>query len=378
MNEQSPRRVALVAAYPHAYGGTERGLQLLANGLLERGWLVNVLAPTTGVATDRFRAAGLSVDVVQAPASLRVYGRATTGRRALVAAAALAPYWARLRRRLRGTDVVHAFTQRAVLLVGPAARLAGARLVWHVGGAEPSRTLNHAAARLADAVIAVSPSAALDLPAAARPVVIRNAADPAAFEAADGADAATDGVHVVCAARLTPEKGVDVLVRATALLARDIAGLRVLVLGGRQEGHEAHEAQLVALAERLGVADNVCFAGFVEQPFRRWAGARVYVQPSRTEGVPLAVTEAMASGLPVVATAVGGMPELLDEGRAGRLVPPDDPEALAAAVRAVLGDPVEAARLARAGRSRVEADYTVTAMVDGVEAVYRRLLVGRS
>src|SRR5947207_2343316 len=86
----------------------------------------------------------------------------------------------------------------------------------------------------------------------------------------------TGGRLVACAARLTPEKGVDVLVRAAALLCADVPDLRVLVLGGTQEGHEAHAAELTRLATELGVADAVCFAGFVEHPFEGWAGARVY------------------------------------------------------------------------------------------------------
>src|SRR5206468_1698503 len=169
--------------------------------------------------------------------------------------------------------------------------------------AEPSAALNHVGAWLASAVIAVSPSAAEALPAGTKPIVVHNAADPAAFAVSTRP---AEGVDVVCAARLTPEKGVDVLLRAAALLKGDVADLRVLVLGGTQAGHEGYRAELDDLARRLGVADAVCFGGFVDQPFGRWAGARVYVQPSRTEGLPLAVTEAMASGLPVVATAVGG------------------------------------------------------------------------
>jgi hypothetical protein len=366
-----PGRVAFFAAYPHVYGGTERGLQLLALGLQARGWDVEILVPAPGPVAERFDAAGLRVDVVEAPAALLVYGRGTRGRRALSAAGALPGYWDRLRRRLRATDVVHAFTQRAMTLAGPPARAAGAQLVWHVGGTEPTKALNHLAARLANAVVAVSPSAAAALPAAAHPVVVGNAADPAAFESVP---ARATGIHVACAARLTPEKGVDVLLRASAIVKRDVPDLRVLVLGDTQAGYEAYRDELVALADRLGVAETVCFAGFVEEPFRRWAGARVYVQPSRTEGLPLAVAEAMASGLPVVATAVGGVPDLLDGGRAGRLVPAEDPEALAAAIGDLLGDPEAAARLARAGQARVEASYTVDRMVDGVEAVYLRLL----
>jgi glycosyltransferase involved in cell wall biosynthesis len=183
-----------------------------------------------------------------------------------------------------------------------------------------------------------------------------------------------DGFHLACAARLTPEKGIDVLVRATALLRRDVPDLRVLVLGGTQAGHEAYGEELVRLAGDLRVDSAVCFKGFVDQPFRSWAGSRVYVQPSRREGFGLAVAEAMASGLPVVATAVGGLTDVLDGGRAGVLVAPDDPRALADGVKALLDDPARAERLAAAGRARAATEYTVDAMVDRVEAVYDRLL----
>ena len=178
----------------------------------------------------------------------------------------------------------------------------------------------------------------------------------------------------MCAARLIEDKGVDVLVRATDLLRRDIPQVRVLVLGDAQEGHESYQAEVRRLVDELRVSDAMCFKGFVDDPFAHWAGARVYVQPSRREGFGLAVAEAMASGLPVVASAVGGLPDVVGHGSAGVLVPPDDPQALADAVKALLDDPVEASRLAKAGRARVEAEYSVDAMVDGVEAVYRSLI----
>ena len=125
-----------------------------------------------------------------------------------------------------------------------------------------------------------------------------NAVDAAAFEPSPAAPGAA--FHVACAARLTPEKGVDVLVQAAALVRRDVPDLRVLVLGGIQAGHETYWAELLRLTTQLGLSDVVCFDGFVEQPFERWAGTHLYVQPSRHEGFGLAVAEAMAGGLPVV------------------------------------------------------------------------------
>jgi glycosyltransferase involved in cell wall biosynthesis len=366
-----PGRVVFFAAYPHTFGGTERALELLAPGLAERGWTVEVVLPISGPVADHLAAAGVDVDVVQAPPSLLVYGRATRGRRGAVAAAALPAYWARVHRRVRGADVVHAFAQRGIVLAGPPARLAGVPLVWHVGGSDPGRFLNTAAIRMASAVIAVSRSAAEALPASTGVDVVPNAVDPRAFGVAKTFPSA--GFDAACAARLTPEKGVDVLVRATALLRADAPNLRVLVLGAVQTGHEAYAAELTRLAEQLGVADAVCFAGFADRPYERWAGARVYVQPSRREGFGLAAVEAMASGVPVVATSVGGLVDVVEGGRAGVLVPPDDPRALAGGIKRLLDDPGEAQRLARAGRERAASHYTVGRMVDGVEAVYRRL-----
>jgi glycosyltransferase involved in cell wall biosynthesis len=241
-----------------------------------------------------------------------------------------------------------------------------------VGGAEPGPVLNRVAARAADAVIAVSRSAASGLPKSARPAIVPNAVDPAAFDTVDAAS--SDRFHVACAARLTLEKGVDVLVRAAALVRRDVADLRVLVLGGTQAGHEAYWAELLHITAELGLSEVVCFAGFVERPFEAWAGARVYVQPSRQEGFGLAVAEAMAGGLPIVASAVGGLAEVLDDGRAGVLVRPDDPQALAEAITTLLNDPLRAEQLASAGRARAVTEYTVDRMVDGVEAVYQGVL----
>ena len=364
-----PGRIVFFAAYPHTYGGNERGLELLATGLRARGWAVEVLFPSEGEVPERFRTGGIPVDTIEAPPALRVYGRATTGGRAVRAAAALPVYWARLRQRMRRADVVHTFAQRGFLLAGPAARLARVPLVWQIGGADPGRAVNEAAARTANAVIAVSEAAAQSLPRAARTHVVPVAVEPAAFDPPPFHEA--EGVHVVTVARLTPEKGVDVLVRAAADLHGRIPGLRVVVLGGVQDGHEAYAAELASLAADLGVAEAVSFRGAVDQPFRHWGGARIYVQPSRREGFGLAAAEAMASGLPVVASRVGGLLEVV--GDAGVLVTPEDPQALADAVAALLDDPDRAVHLAAAGRERAAATYTVDRMVDGVEAVYRAL-----
>jgi glycosyltransferase involved in cell wall biosynthesis len=104
--------------------------------------------------------------------------------------------------------------------------------------------------------------------------------------------------------------------------------------------------------------------------------AHVFVMSSRWEGSPLAIIEAMMSGLPVVATKVGGVPEIVSEHETGLLVPPGDPEALAAAVKRILDEPSLAYRMGQAGRRRALACFTEARMVAETNALYARVLVG--
>ena len=99
----------------------------------------------------------------------------------------------------------------------------------------------------------------------------------------------------------------------------------------------------------------------------------VFALTSRSEGMPLVVLEAWAAGLPVVASAVGGLPEMIDDGCEGRLVPPDDPPALARALAGLMEDPALGARLGRAGRERVLRDFTWSAVASRMEAAYHQL-----
>jgi glycosyltransferase involved in cell wall biosynthesis len=126
------------------------------------------------------------------------------------------------------------------------------------------------------------------------------------------------GPHLLAVGRLSAEKGFDLLLRAVALVRRDFPHAGLVIVGKGSEG-----ARLKALATELGIADAVRFAGYVERPWQFYAGADIFVLSSRHEGMPNAVIEAMASGLPVVATpASGGLVELLS-GRANAWVAPD-------------------------------------------------------
>lgn len=156
--------------------------------------------------------------------------------------------------------------------------------------------------------------------------------------------------------RLVPKKGLDTLVAACALLRERGCTFRCEIVGYGAE-RDALAAQIAA----LGLDDQVTLAGTLtrEHVLDRYARAAVYVQPSRVaadgdrDGIPNVLLEAMALGLPVVATQVSGIPELVTPGRNGLLVEPDDPAALADAIQRVLADPVLAAALGRAARAGV-------------------------
>ncbi|MGO9273317.1 MAG: glycosyltransferase [Terriglobia bacterium] len=170
---------------------------------------------------------------------------------------------------------------------------------------------------------------------------------------------------VVTVARLSPEKDVANLVRATALAAHEEADLRVEVAGDGP----CLEA-LKRLVVELGIAERVTFLGEVRDVPAVLARARLFVLPSRSEGIPLTVLEAMARGLPVVATRVGGLPEVVVEGKTGHLVPPADPAALAAAILTVWRDPGGGQAMGKAGRQRSEERFDVRRMVADYETLY--------
>lgn len=177
-----------------------------------------------------------------------------------------------------------------------------------------------------------------------------------------------DAPVVIFAGRLMPQKAVGDLVDALDLLQHVRPDVRTLIVGG---GPQRRELEETAHAYRLD--DKVRFLGHRDDVPRLLAASDLLVLPSRYEGLPNVVLEAMRFRKPVVATAAPGTTELVVDGETGKLVPVGNPQALAQAIRAVLSDPDAARRLGEAGRARVETRFTATAMVDQFARLYESL-----
>lgn len=210
-------------------------------------------------------------------------------------------------------------------------------------------------ARLADRVLAPSAATAAEL---RRDYGVREAAVVPNVTGGLAVTLEEPGVapgYLLFVGRLRIRKGVETLFEALPALRRDFPDLRLL-LAGDGEHRQALEEKAAALGF---TTDTVQFLGRAGAPRVRGllAGARALVVPSTYEGMPLVILEAMEAGLPVVASAVSGIPEVVADGETGWLVPPGDPEALAAALADLLHRPEEGRRRGEAGRLRVEGRY---------------------
>jgi glycosyltransferase involved in cell wall biosynthesis len=268
--------------------------------------------------------------------------------------------------------ILHAHDAHALTLAGMCAGLSGAPLVATRRVTFPlKRKLFWARAQRVIAISgAVRDALTLDGLAPDRLAVIPSAVDVAELRATTGPDIRTrfglpeKGQVAVSLGGLTPEKDQSTLIEAAALLVRDLPTLHWVIVG---EG--PLRSALQGRVARLGLEERVHLVGQLADPHMALAGANVFVLSSLAEGLGSSVLAAMALDVPVVATRVGGIPEVLGSG-AGVLVPAGKPADFAAAVHRVLAEPAYAADLKRAARRELRR-FTVGTMAEQVMQVYR-------
>jgi glycosyltransferase involved in cell wall biosynthesis len=197
--------------------------------------------------------------------------------------------------------------------------------------------------------------------------IVRNGVGDADFTPVTPRADATD---VVCVGELRDIKGFDVLIEALATLKRSGRQISATIAGEGTDG-----PKLKALAQQLGVADQVRFVGY--RPARdAFAMGRILVVSSRAESLPYIVLEAAAAQMPILATHVGGIPEIFGA-EAAHLIPAGNAEALAHAIGAALDDPARQQRIVQAINARVRGEFTINAMAESGIAAYREALASR-
>jgi glycosyltransferase involved in cell wall biosynthesis len=282
----------------------------------------------------------------------------------------------RVRRSVRKADLVHTHLVHADVYGALGAR----RLVSTKHNDDPFRAgafrfVERALARRASRIVAITRALALfqvervGLPAEKVEVIHYGLDDlPQAWGANPPDDVPRDALVLLAVCRLEGQKGVDVAVRALPRVIASHPDAQLVVLG---EGPQRTELQ--GLAHSLGVPAH--FLGRVPDVAAWLRRAELLVHPARWEGFGLALLEAMLAARPVVATNVSSIPEIVLDGETGVLVPPDDADALAAALTRVLDDPAD---YGVRGRARAEKDFSVAKMVDRTLAVYETALQGTS
>ena len=347
---------------PSQIGGAEVHLLALCRKLAQRGHHVTVVCPRGRALTRELADRGFDV-----------WAPRTTGK---VDPLTLVRLAARLRR--DRADVLHAHLSTASLIGSLAARLAGVPSIVTVHG------LNRRTAFMcAQRIIAVSHAVCRHLVAQGIPesriAVIHNGIELERYRRPPDAGLVrarlglTPGESLIGAVgRLGPEKGHSYLIEAAALLIRrDRLPVRLVIVG---EGR--NRPVLEATTLRCGIAGRVTLVGFQRDVMPYEAALDLFCLPSLKEGLSLSALEAMALAKPVVASRVGGTPEVVVDGETGLLVEPADPEALAQALAGMLRDRERAQRMGEAGRARVEALFDLDHSVDRIEALYEQVARG--
>jgi sugar transferase (PEP-CTERM/EpsH1 system associated) len=349
-----------------AIGGLEKVVLDLVRGRTQPAFDARVLCLDSGGVLQRdFAAAGVPVEVVGIRGSVpqRIW---------------------RLARRLRvlRPDVLHTHNPQAHLHGAWAAKLARVPVVIHTrhGQDRVDRPALAVLSRVATAwtarFVAVSEASAgmsreLEGVPPSKLLVIHNGIDLERFPARGTAPAASRS-RAVTVGRLDPVKDHASMLRAVRIVGDRIPDFRLDIVGDGPCRTELEE-----LRTALGLNDRVRFLGYHADVAPFLSGADLFVLSSVSEGISIALLEAMASGLPAVATDVGGNREVILDGRTGHLTPAGSAEALADAIVRIASDPDAMERMGRASRRRVEEEFNLRQVVTRYEELYRRCLADR-
>jgi glycosyltransferase involved in cell wall biosynthesis len=347
-------------------GGGERHLAGLANNLARRGHeIFAALAPGSPVRAELSSLA--SENIIE-----------LAMRNALSVSSGL-----RLARfvRERRIEIVHAHVARDYPLAAVAAGRSGARLVLTRHVLFPLSKIHRLTLRRTSRVIAVSQAVAHSLRAQnifpeGKIITIHNGIDVERFaqgRSSTGVPPVNHHMRVGMVGHLAPIKGQEEFIRAAAIVCRARHDVDFIIAGEDKSRDGENRAKIEKLIRDLELADHVQLTGWIDEVAGLLTTLDLFVSPARSEPFGLSIVEAMATGVPVIATASEGALEIIDD-ESGRLVPIGDVEGLAKAIADLLNAASERERLARNARAVVHSKFTLERMVDRTQELYREVI----
>lgn len=282
-------------------------------------------------------------------------------------------------------DLIHVNSQKALLFALPAGLISRTPVVWHCHVDRDFGKVYDVIGSLFSSVIVTNSnyvSGRFDrVPLAGRKLrLVHNGIDTANIRPRDGCRirkelGIPEGRLVVGTfGRLQEEKGMRYFVEAAPLVAARVPEADFLIVGGTFDPGDTYQDCLRSMAEASGISSRITFAGFRSDIIDCVAAMDIVVIPSLREGLPLAVAEAMALEKPIVATSVGGIPEMIEDGKNGLLVRPRDGRMIADQVVKLAGDPALRSELGKAARVVAKAKFDLDVHVEKIQGIYEEVL----
>jgi glycosyltransferase involved in cell wall biosynthesis len=367
-------------------GGGEIALCNLIEHLDREQWKPLVILGSDGPLVDRLRKASVEVEVHPLAPVLTTIRQDRIERRSILSimrTIAAAGSIIRLARRLKKArvKVIHANSLRACVIAGLAGRLTGIPVIWQIHSvvAEPMMTATAVrfvrvlARWLPDRIICNSKATAACFPGLeARIRIIPCGSDPHRYSP-NGTNGWASRVGMI--ARISPLKGQHIFIEAAAQVGAHHPAAEFVLAGIPLFVEEAYAKEIEEEARNSPRSDHIRFLGFVDDVPALLRELDIVVQPSiYPEGLGQSVLEAMMAGKPVIASAAGGLRELIDDGQTGRLVAPGDPAALGSAINDLLANPAQAIEMGHRARERVLERYDLRETARATSLVYAEVV----
>lgn len=355
-------------------GGGQRSLLLILRGLDKKRFKPYLICPSEGDLIDKVEKLGIETAIIKMGGLKRLNFFSNAG----------AIFKLKRFIKQKNIDLIHTDAPRQTFYAGIAARLTGKPLIWHVRVSTPEKKrYDKFLSNVASKVIAVSKAVRKRLagvaPRSDKIVVIYNGVDLKEFshqlldkKFKEEFEIEDDWILVGTVGQLIPSKGQGVFLKAAAQVSKVFPNVKFIIVG---DGNENYRKKLENLGEETGIAEKVIFTGFRENIPQIMSSFDIVVLPSyHSEGFSRVVLEGMASCKPVIATRVGGNPEAVEDGITGIIVPPEDPNRLAAAILELVKDENKRGQMGVAGRRRAEKLFSIEKNIEQIEKLYEELL----